>query len=95
MKKPSFLDSCLAVFLLDGTKAEGLLFFQILASLRLASPKYAAQTSRLETQEELMLQFKSKGWKAGELKKIQVGVQVQSLSAGRVSSCLKQVSPLL
>ena len=69
MKKPSFLDSCLAVFLLDGTKAEGLLFFHILASLRLASPKYAAQISRLETQEELILQFKSKGWKAGELKK--------------------------
>lgn len=59
------------MFLLDGSKAEGLLFFHILASLRLASPKYAAQTSRLETQEELMLQFnswKSNGWKAGELK---------------------------
>lgn len=45
MKKPSFLDSCLAVFLLDGTKAKDLLFFHIL-SLRLASPKYAAQTRR-------------------------------------------------
>lgn len=69
MKKPSFLDSCLAVFLLDGTKAEDLLSFHILTSLRLASPEYAAKTSRLETQEELMLQFNSKGWQAGELSK--------------------------
>lgn len=66
MKKPSFSDSCLAVLLLDGTKAEDPLFFHTLTSLRLASPKHAAQTSRPETQEEPMLQFKSKGWQAGD-----------------------------
>lgn len=56
------------MFLLGVTRAGDILFFYLAGiTLRPASPKYVGWASRLETQEELMLQFKSEGCQARDL----------------------------